>query len=106
MAADDYELAGLFDDEAPRDPTHAADPKLPAAKDYLKNRFFSRGARRVYYQRQLQVLSERKYFLWITAAAVMRRRLRGGVVARVLDTRIRRACHAAATSLCAAFRQS
>jgi hypothetical protein len=70
VAGDDYDLVERLDAEAPRDPTHATDPKLPAAKEYLKKRFFSPGTRRVYYQRQLQVLAERDYFHWITAAAV------------------------------------
>lgn len=52
------------------DPQHLTDPALPAAKKHLLENFFASGTKRVYYQRQLQVLSENEFFHWITAFAL------------------------------------
>ena len=61
---------GHEEDEEELDPEHANDPQLPLARDALMNKYFAPGTKRIYYQRQLQVVLEREYFHWITAAAV------------------------------------
>lgn len=67
----DWDVGDLDDgEEAPRDPKHSSDPALLSAKAQLLSDYFAPGTRRVYYQRQLQVLLENDYFHWITAAAI------------------------------------
>lgn len=66
MAADKYD----GEEDEGRDPAHAGDPQLPVAKQHLAGTFFAPGTKRLYYQRQVQVLTERVFFHWITAAAI------------------------------------
>lgn len=66
LGADD---SGL-DEVDELDPQHRTDPALPSAKQFLLDAYFSKGTRRVYYQRQLQVLAENEFFHWITAFAL------------------------------------
>ena len=74
-----------FDEEAPPDPAHLADPALPPTRDRLLADYFARGTKRIYYQRQLQVLIEREHFHWLTAAAVKVLIADGRVESEVVD---------------------
>jgi len=68
LTVDPEDLA--LDEIVEIDPQHLSDPALPGAKKHLLQKFFATGTKRVYYQRQLQVLAENEFFHWITAFAL------------------------------------
>lgn len=66
-------MADEFEPEAEEqelDERHRSDRALPPAKEHLLKTYLAGGTRRVYYQRQLQVLAEREFFHWITVFAL------------------------------------
>lgn len=77
----------MFDDgldgEQSFEPPRRDDPQIDAAETALK-RFFDEHRNEVYYERQLEVLFEDRFFHWITEYALKRLR-EGGVVASRLE---------------------
>jgi hypothetical protein len=65
MAQDEFDE--FEDDEIVERPR---DVKIDEAKSFLMQELFAKNPEQVFYQRQVEVLFERKYFHWITAKAL------------------------------------
>jgi len=82
-----HHLVLIFDPDSYAEPEEAVverrDPVVDLAKEDLRD-FFAEEPESVFYQRQLQVIFEKKYFHWITSHSLSELTQEGSLTAEVL----------------------